>query len=192
MDGDNIGRLIYLGLLLMAVGGYFIFENRNRMGQMAKQAAVWGFIFLGAIAAIGLWEDIRQDVSPRQTAFSGGRVEVPVSQDGHFYLVLELNGTPVRFVVDTGASDMVLTERDARRVGIDTNQLAFFGQAQTANGIVRTAPVRIDSVRLGEIEDRGVRASVNGGNLDTSLLGMSYLSRFAKMEITGTRLTLTR
>lgn len=192
MDGDNIGRLIYLGLLLAAVAGFFIVENRNRMGQMAKQAAVWGLIFLGAIAAVGLWDDIRQDVAPRQTAFSGGRIEVPVSQDGHFYLILELEGTPVRFVVDTGASEMVLTERDARRIGIETGQLAFFGQAQTANGTVRTAPVRIGSVRLGEIEDEDVRASVNGGDLDTSLLGMSYLSRFEKMEISRDRLTLTR
>ncbi len=192
MSGDDISRLIYLGLLLVAVGGFFLVENRKQMGQMAKQAAVWGLIFLGAIAGVGLWEDIKGDVRPRQSVLQTGEIVVPVSQDGHFYLVLELNDTPVRFVVDTGASGIVLTERDAARIGIDTAELAYFGQARTANGVVSTAPVRIAKVRLGDIEDRDLRASVNGGDLDLSLLGMDYLSLFDRMEIRRDRLTLTR
>lgn len=192
MDGDSVARLLYLGLLLAAILGFFLVENRKRMGQMLRLAAVWGLIFLGAIAAVGLWDDIRRDVVPRQATLSGGRVEVPVSADGHFYLVLEMDGTDIRFMVDTGASEVVLTRRDAERIGIATAELAFVGQAQTANGIVRTAPVRIGTVRLGEIEDRNLRASVNGGDLDTSLLGNSYLGRFEKLEISRDRLILTR
>lgn len=192
MDGDDIGRLIYLVLLGAAIGGFFIVENRGQMGKMARVAAVWVLIFIGAIAAVGLWDDIKRDVSPRQSAFDGDRLEVPVAPDGHFYLTLDLDGTPVRFVVDTGASDMVLSERDARRIGIKTETLVYLGQASTANGTVATAPVRIGLVNLGGIEDRDVRATVNGGELDTSLLGMSYLSRFDKLEISRDRLVLVR
>ncbi len=58
MTGDDYGRLAYLALLLVAVAGWMISANRGRIGKMAQQAAVWGFIFLGTVAAIGLWSDI--------------------------------------------------------------------------------------------------------------------------------------
>lgn len=192
MTENDYARLAYLVLLLLAVGGYFLVANRDRLGKLMQALAAWGLIFVGVIAGLGLWEDIRHDVIPRQAVFEGGRVEVPVAADGHYYLVLELDGTPVRFVLDTGASDMVLAAADARRIGIDPDGLAFTGIARTANGTVATAPVRIGSVRLGGVEDRNVRARVNGGELDQSLLGMGYLSRFDRVEISGGRLVLTR
>lgn len=192
LNGDDIARLAYLGILLAALLGYGAVSMR-RPGRTLRHLSLWALIFVGVIAARGLWQDIRQDVVPRQAVFdAGARIEVPVSDDGHYYVTLALNGVPVRFVVDTGASDMVLSARDAARVGIDTRQLAFVGQAQTANGRVATAPVRIETVALGEITDRGVRASVNDGQMSESLLGMSYLSRFASLEIRGDRLILTR
>lgn len=192
MSGDDTARIIYLGLLLAVIGGAFLVENRKQMGQTAKQAAIWVLIFIGAVAGVGLWEDIRQDLSPRQAAFEGGRVEVPISDDGHYYLTLEIDGTEVEFVVDTGATDMVLSLDDAERIGIDTDALAFLGEARTANGRVAIASVWLESVQLGDVEDRNVRASVNGGELDTSLLGMAYLNRFDRVEFNRNRLTLSR
>lgn len=192
MDGDNIARLAYLVLLGLAVGGWFIAENRANLGRTARQAAVWGLIFVGAIAAVGLWSDIRDDVLPRQSVVSEGTIEVPRNFDGHYYLVLHLNDVPVDFIVDTGATDVVLTLKDARRIGIDIDGLVFSGVASTANGTVRTALARIDDIRLGNIRDRGLTVSVNGGEMTGSLLGMSYLRRFEKIEISGGRLILTR
>lgn len=197
MTGDEIARLIYLGLLALAVGGSIAILWRGRLGQMAAQAAVWGLIFLGVVGARGLWDDIGRDVMPRQSVFEAGaeggaRVEVPVGPDGHYHLTADLNGVPVRFVVDTGASDMVLSRADAERIGIDPAGLAYVGRAQTANGMVATAPVRIDSVVLGGIEDRRVRATVTHRGLEDSLLGMGYLSRFESLEIRRDRLILTR
>lgn len=58
MESQDIPRLIYLIVLLVAVGGYFLWGQRGRMGQMAKYLAVWGFIFLGALVAVGLWTGI--------------------------------------------------------------------------------------------------------------------------------------
>ena len=108
-------------------------------------------------------------------------MEVPRAFDGHYYLTLDLNGVPVDFVVDTGATDMVLTRADAARIGLDPDALAYTGVAGTANGQVRTARVRLDEVSLGGILDRNLPASVNEGVMDTSLLGMSYL-RMSKCE----------
>jgi aspartyl protease family protein len=175
------------------VGGWFIAENRHALGRTLRLALAWGFIFLGVIAAYGLWGDIRDDVAPRQTVFTEeARVEVPRAFDGHYYLTLDLGGVPVDFVVDTGATDMVLSRADAARIGLDPGALAYTGVAGTANGQVRTARVRLEEVSLGGITDRNVGASVNAGEMDTSLLGMSYLNRFSRIEIANGRLVLER
>lgn len=192
MSGDDYGRLIYLVLLGSAVAGWFFMQNRQRLGKVAQQAAVWGLIFIGAIAAVGLWSDIRNNVAPRQSYLDGGMVEVPRAPDGHYYLTLQIDGVPVRFVIDTGASDMVLSRSDARALGIDPDRLSYFGSAMTANGPVRTARVTLDTVALGEIADRHVTAWVNEGEMDESLLGMAYLQRFASIEIAGGKLVLRR
>jgi aspartyl protease family protein len=94
-------------------------------------------------------------------------------------------------VVDTGATDLVLTRADAERAGIDTDGLIFSGQAFTANGMVQTAPVLLDTVALEGMRAR-VRAVVNGGEMQESLLGMSYLHRFERLEISGGTLVLER
>jgi aspartyl protease family protein len=118
-----------------------------------------------------------------------GSVEVPRAEDGHYYLTLAINGTEVPFMVDTGASGMVLAGRDAERLGIDPESLAFLGEATTANGVVRTARVTLPTVELGPFRNVDFRAFVTEGELDQSLLGMDYLGQF-RMEFAGGKLVL--
>lgn len=197
MDDDTLARLLYLGLLGGAIGGYFLLANRDRLGRVAQQAAVWGLIFVGVIAGYGLWSDIRRDLVPYQAVFSEGaggapRIEAPRAADGHYYLTLDIGGTPVRFIVDTGASDVVLSREDAARIGIDPDSLTYLGRAGTANGMVRTARVTLKDVRLGPLEDARLTAWVSEGEMPGSLLGMSYLERFDRIEIAEGRLILSR
>jgi len=191
MDGDDLPRLIYLVLLLAVIAGYFIAESRGRWGKTTQQAAIWVLIFVGAIAVAGLWGDIRRTTDRHRVETFADRVEIPVAPDGHFYLTAEVNGTAVEFVVDTGASQIVLTRQDAARLGLDPDQLNYFGTAQTANGTVATAPVRLDSFVLGGFDDSALSAVVNAGALDTSLLGMSYLGRF-ELTFSRDRLVIRR
>ncbi|WP_309545846.1 retropepsin-like aspartic protease family protein [Paracoccus thiocyanatus] len=144
------------------------------------------------MALAGLWDDIRGAISPQARVIEGGRIEVPVGNDGHYHLTAQVNGTPVRFVIDTGASSIALGPADAARVGIDPQALAYAGQARTANGVVETATVLLDSVVIGEIRDSRVPALVLRADLGQSLMGMSYLSRFARVSIEGNRLVLER
>lgn len=193
MDALDAGHLIYLVILGVALLGWVIAENRRALGRTIRSALAWAFIFVGVIAAYGLWSDIEDDLLPRQAVFQdGARIEVPQSFDGHYYLTAEVNGVPIPFIVDTGASDIVLTRDDAARIGADPSRLAFTGVAGTANGTVRIARLRVDEVSLGGIADRNVTVSVNGGDMDTSLLGMSYLQRFDRIEIANGRLVLER
>ena len=192
MESFDFPRLVYLSILGSVLVLWFVVQGRQSMGKLLQYAAAWALIFLGAIAVVGLWQDIRQTVRPTQSVVSEGRVELPRAPDGHYYVTAEVNGTPLRFVVDTGASQIVLSRRDAARAGIDTERLVYTGRAQTANGTVRTAPVRLDRVSIGPIADRDVRAVVNEGAMSGSLLGMDYLRRFSSVEITGDKLVLTR
>lgn len=185
-------RLIYLLLLLIAIGGFLVVELRRDSGRTSRGIIAWALIFLAVIAGAGLWEDVNRDVMPRQQVISPTRVEVPLGSDGHFHLVAELNGQPVRFVVDTGASSLALSARDAARAGIDLDRLVYAGQAQTANGMVRTATVRLDSVEIGEIRDDNVPAVVVEGDMGVSLMGMDYLRRFARVGFEGNTLVLER
>ena len=193
MSSMDYGNLAYLVLLGAVVTFWFFVQNRQSLNKTLQQGAIWGLIFLGTIAAVGLWGDIRQTVNPQQLVMTDtGRIEVPRGPDGHYYLTLDINDAPVRFVVDTGATSMVLTKTDAERVGLTADDLIFYSEAMTANGPVRTAPVRLDDVALGPFHDANVRAFVNEGEMNQSLLGMDYLNRYARLEIANGQLILER
>ncbi|WP_103256103.1 retropepsin-like aspartic protease family protein [Tabrizicola aquatica] len=189
MDGETLARVGYLAIILVALGGWVLVEFRQRMGQALRMAMAWGLIFVGVVAGYGLWGDIRNDVMPVQAVAQDGTVEVPRASDGHYYLTLTINGTPVPFMVDTGASGMVLARQDAEALGITHDSLMFLGEAFTANGVVRTARVTLPLVQLGPFENRDFRAFVTEGEMKGSLLGMEYLDQF-RMEFAGNRLIL--
>jgi len=191
MDSADLPRLVYLVILGTALAGWFLTEIRGNISKSFRMLIAWGLIFLGLIAGYGLWEDVSRDVAPRQAVLAdGARIEVPRGRSGHYHLTLELDGTPVDFLVDTGATDVVLTMQDARRIGLDPDELAFLGTARTANGTVRTAFTTIDQVSLGPVVFDRVRVAVNEGEMAESLLGMSFLNRFERLEITGDSLAL--
>jgi len=192
MTGDQTASFIFLALLGVAILGSYIAHSRLKGSQMLQQAMIWVLIFVGAIAAAGLWQDMKGDLTLTQATISDNMIEVPRGRDGHFHLDLQINGVTVPFLVDTGATQVVLTRADAARVGLDPAELNFIGTAFTANGEVRIAPVVLERVTLGPIEDRNLRATVNSGQMEQSLLGMTYLNRFERIEIQNDRLLLTR
>ena len=148
-------------------------------------------IFVGVMAGYGLWNDLKTDIAPQQMISEAGIIDVPRAEDGHYYLTLQINGTPVQFLADTGATNMVLSQSDARRIGIDPDTLVYLGTAQTANGIVRTARVELPTVELGPYRDAEFSAWVNDGDMDKSLLGMDYLSLY-RVELAGNKMILRR
>ena len=109
---------------------------------------------------------------------------------GHFLVEAVVNGVPVDFLVDTGASHVVLSLQDARRLGFTPDHLQFTQQFQSANGTVRAAPVALRELRIGQLRLFDLEASVNGGPLPISLLGMSFLQRLSSYEVARGRLIL--
>jgi aspartyl protease family protein len=118
---------------------------------------------------------------------------VVIARDGHgrFDVDGRVNGRRVDFVVDTGASVVALTARDAARLGIHPSRNAFAVEVKTANGAVRGAPARLDVVQIGNLELRDVTALVLPDDaLSDNLLGLSFLSRLHHFEYTDGRLVL--
>lgn len=193
MTEDQFGHVFFLGLLGLAVLTWFWLTYRSAPGRGMQSLMGWALLFTGALAAGGLWQDIKGGLEERQAlVVDDGRIEIPRGLDGHYYLTLEINGQPIRFVVDTGATGMVLTRIAAEEAGLNPDGLAFYDVAHTANGEVRTAPVTLDTVSIGPFLDRRVKAYVNDGEMFTSLLGMDYLDRFDRLEISRGKMFLER
>lgn len=195
LTSEETARLVYLVVLGAVLSSYALVATRGRIGLFLRHSILWALLFTGVAAAFGIWETMTPRLIGLQQADARALV-VGRGRDGHFHLTLEVAASPgaplapVRFILDTGASDMVLTREDAARLGLHAADLAFTGTARTANGITRTAVVTLDRVRMGETEQRRVRALVNEGELHVSLLGMGYLSRFSRLEIAGDRLRI--
>ncbi|MEO0343686.1 MAG: TIGR02281 family clan AA aspartic protease [Pseudomonadota bacterium] len=193
MSADDYARLVYLGLLFaVLLGSYLIYDNK-KMSETARAAAVWFMIFLGGVLAYGQWEYLQSLLYPARTlTMEDGRIELRRHLDGHFHAEIIVNGQPLEFLVDTGATSIVLNKDDANRIGYNLDDLVFGSEASTANGVVRTARITLDSMLFGGVEDRRIRAFVNEGQLENSLLGMTYLERFSEITIAGDRLILRR
>ena len=104
-------------------------------------------------------------------------------RDGHYYVTAEVEGVPVDFLVDTGASMIALTYEDAERIGLRPAQLDYSMRAQTANGVALFAPVTLEDVAIEQLEIDDVRAAVAQSDMGMSLLGMSFLGRVDRFEV---------
>lgn len=123
-------------------------------------------------------------------ADSPGEVLIGRSGDSHFYADTEIDGTNIRMMVDSGASIVALTRRDAEAIGIDVDRLPVGGTARTAGGDVPLRTVMLDSVEIDGLEVRRVQAAVVDADMGVSLLGQSYLSRLAAVNVEGDTMTL--
>ena len=184
--------------------GAAVLPRRGQWREAARNAIGWIAIVLVLMTGY-LYRYELQDVGSRLTGglIAGspisaqsieGREQVTLlrASDRHFTARGEANGSTVRFVVDTGASVVVLAHADAQAAGIDTENLVYDLPVSTANGRTTTARVQLDSLAIGPINRNGVSAVVaREGALEQSLLGMNFLSSLTSFEFRGDRLILT-
>ena len=160
---------------------------------------LFGGIFIG-LQSGGMFETVLASRSPESgpqiqdvsSENGGGWLEevVMLGQSGHFVTDVYINGTPVTFLIDTGASHTILNQQDAERLRLGGSSLRYTVPFQSANGTTYAAPVTLRDVRLGQFQLYDLDAYVNQGNLGISLLGMSFLRRFESYEFLQDRLVL--
>lgn len=171
---------------------------RANAGLALRQAMSWVAIALTLVVGYAYREDLTgaiplpdtQQLATPAVQTQPGVVSLGGSGNGHFYADAKVDGTHVRFLVDTGASHVALTPFDAQRLGFDLDELDYRLQYQTANGVAYAAPITLDEVSVGSITVRRVRASVSQSGLSQSLLGMSFLGKLNAVELSGNRLIL--
>ena len=197
LDPVAKGQALYLTIILIAVLIGSAALRGVGFGRLLRMAFGWVAIF-GVILIAFAYRDETQgilnrvigDLDPARGRVEGGEFRVQARDDGHFWVRAEINDEPVLFLVDTGATDIVLTADSARRVGIDVSRLTFDRVASTANGAVRGAGARVEKLEVGPIVRTDVPVSVTEGALDTNLLGMAFIRTLGGWRVEGETLIM--
>ncbi len=164
----------------LIIGAIALHQSSKRAAPVSAQ--------IGTVSAASRPDQSQQTQSQPKRRRS---VELSAGSNGHFFADAEINGRTVGVMVDTGASAVALTYEDARSAGILPRDSEFTGRANTANGVAKFAPVTIGRISIGDVEVRDVRAAVmEEGKLDTTLLGMSFLSRLGRVDMQSGKLVL--
>ena len=200
MSPREYDYLYVVGLVAMLamVSSRLIFMHRINLGEVIRNISIWtglaivlllGFTYRSELT--GIYYRVIGELVPGQAIIlEGNTIILSVSRDGHFYANGKANGKKLRFMIDTGASDVVLSPLDASRIGIEVEKLLFTKTYQTANGIGLGAPYRLNSLAIGSLEYAKFAVSVNKSDMVTSLLGMSFLERLQSFEFRGSKLYL--
>lgn len=150
------------------------------------------FVMIAAGIAIGLaWPTGTPKAEAEAVSPAGERRETTLEKErnGHFYTYANVNGEPIRFVVDTGASFVALTVKDAKRLGIPFAPGEFQVIGEGASGLVRGKLVQLDFVEIDGKRVTNVKAAILEGSR-LSLLGQSYLSRMGEVQMRGDYMVL--
>ena len=196
---SRLMSLVYVLCRLLLVGTFILKGFKGQLRVVLGYGLAWSAIGLVLVAGYGYRQELKQaamrvraELLPGYAVTTGSDlVVVRRADDGHFYLRAEVEGQPVRFLVDTGATTVALPAATARRIGIDTRRLRYDDIVDTANGEARSASIVLGEVAVGGIVIETVAAAVMPrGGLTTPLLGMSFLNRLDGFAIEGDRLTL--
>lgn len=197
----------FASLASLTLVGVYIGLNALRPGAFGghglRNAAIWLFMFVALLTGYQYREPL-QDIASTVTAGlvparpqlkqgANGQdiVTIGKSSNGHFEVNAQVNTASTLFLVDTGATSIVLTKDDAVAIGIDVAALSYIVPVSTANGQAMAAPARIDEIIIGTITRRNMRALVaQEGALDQSLLGMDYLNTLSSFTIQKDELQL--
>ena len=197
LDAMDKANALYLTLLLLIVLISSASLRRIGFRRAFGMAAAWVAIFAAVIIATTYRDDasavfgrLAGEVDPARGRVEGQEFLIRARDDGHFWVRATINDEPVLFLVDTGATDIVLTDDAARRVGIDTSRLNFDRVASTANGPVRGAGARVAKLEVGPIVRTDVPVSVTEGALDTNLLGMAFMRTLGGWRVEGETLIM--
>lgn len=131
-----------------------------------------------------------RDVARDAKSGGPGTATLRKDADGHFRANAQINGATVKLMVDTGASIIALTPRDASRAGLDLQELPRTAQISTANGRITARIAMLKRVRIAGVEVRNVEAVVVEEGLEQSLLGMSFLNKLKSYQVTSSGLLL--
>lgn len=199
---DARQSLIYLSLLLI----YFLISPNLLKNLSGRTTLRYGFIWVGIMLGLLVgysYKDIFIQLKDRvvvtlmpDRAIEQDRdqgdvtITTQMADDGHFYVVADVEGVSIRFLVDSGASSVALSQADAESLGLRPGAREFNLPTATANGTAMAAPVTLSSITIGRIRVDDVRGVVLKAENSVSLLGMSFLNKLKSWRIEGNTLEM--
>ncbi len=183
-------------VVMLVLVGSSVIAMRLSMAQWLRYGLGWLAIFGGLYGVMlfrgelsVVWDRARADVMGEAPAAVGSVVEIPVSDDGHYWAMVSINGVSERFLIDSGASGTVIGSGLAQRMGL-TPTGSFPVVLDTANGSLRTFRARADTMTVAGIQSRDVPLLISERDDDISVVGMSWLSRLKSWRVEGNRMIL--
>lgn len=207
ISDSELARLVTGTALLIVIGSSLAMSYKGQGSLALKQAVLW----LGMAMALVVGYTYRAEFevaanrvmgellpgtpvalrTPNDNYGSNGIVAITAERGGQFSISTMVNDTHVEMILDTGATHVVLTDFDARRIGIDLTNISYRVPVRTANGTTHTAQVKLEEISVGPISVSGVRALIaKPDDLEVSLLGMSFLKTLSSFEIKGDQVVL--
>jgi aspartyl protease family protein len=196
-DSDWADAWRNFGILALASSG-LVYARGLKASVIARNISIWvavvavlavGYAYRGELMEAG--RRVRAELVPAYAVRTGAHEMVLTQgEGGQFYVMGKVNGAPLRFVIDTGASDIVLSPDDAKRVGVPVETLDFARAYETANGVGRGAGWRAERLEVGPVAFKDIEVSINGAPMSASLLGMTFLRRLDSFEFRGNQLVL--
>jgi len=192
MNDLHLGSL-YILMAAMLLAGSLI-SRRSGLGNAMTMTIAWVTIFTAGFVVFSFRDDLGYVAQRLRSEATGRPVQVgktlriPMALDGHFWVEAEVNGVPVRFLIDSGATMTTVGTVTAAASGLDP--LGGRGQlVRTGNGVIRVGRARADTITLEGVERRGMTVLVSG-NEDINVLGMNWLSSLQRWGVEGRWLIL--
>ena len=184
---------LYVLMAIMLIAGTLM-SRRERPAQMIRTALAWLAIFGGGFVLFTFRDDIgwvaqRLKAEAVGTPVERGReTRIPMAIDGHFWVEGQLNGQPVRFLVDSGATVTTVGRETAVRTGVQMSRRRD-QLVRTGNGIIRVASGRAAELEVGGIRRRDVMLQIADAE-NLNVLGMNFLSSLSRWGVEGRWLVL--
>ena len=199
-SGDTYLQITQLIAILVLVSSGLVYARRIKFGEAVRNASIWvgivtflllGYTYRAELSAI-MYRVAGELMPGFAVPLSPNEIIITASDDGHFYVNGKANGQHLRFMIDTGASEIMLSPRAASRIGINLKSLQFTQRYRTANGIGLGAPYRLKRFSIGSFEFAETKVSINKSEMSESLLGLSFLQRLKSYEFRGDKLYLRK
>ncbi len=195
-EDQNLNLIFAIGALVLV--GSALFSRRIGLGEMVRSALAWVAIFAVFIVAftykdelMGVWYRVAGELTgTSQQTIVGSTLRIKQSADGHFWVNASVNGSPVLFLVDSGATTTAMNLKTARATGVEIDEDGFPSFVSTANGEVEVRRGRIQSLDLDLMATTDFPVIVAEEFGDTNVLGMNFLSAMKSWRVVGQEMVL--
>lgn len=195
-EDQNINLVFAIGALVLVASA--LFSRRIGLGEIVRSVLSWIAIFAIFIVMfsyqheiVGVWNKVTGELTgANEQQIVGDTLKIRQSPDGHYWADAEVNGMPVRFLIDSGATTTAMTLKTAQAANIEINEGGFPTYLNTANGTVEAQRGMIQSLRVGPMTALDLPVVVAEAFGDSNVLGMNFLSEMKSWRVEGREMVL--